>query len=312
MTETLDVHVASDAERIQAYRNVHEFWGRGVQLEDYVHSRLDSAKHNKATWFVGCVDGRVVTSLGCYPVEFRLHGQALAGIALGSVHTLPDSRRKGFAPQLIQFVESHQRRERGARLSLLYSDIQPSYYARLGYQECPSWAGWLHVGSIAQPPDQGRISRLDASDSQADLRELYGDYHATLSMSIARGADYWDHLLEREPADEFYRLSDSAGEHCGYVRVRRADKAIIVRDYALTSHSDRTIEKFCNGLTLMAVEHSAERIGGWLPDLPGIHNTFDVTQRQREITMIKPLAEAVQLDAPAIEAAQYFHEIDHV
>ena len=133
----LDIHPASETERIAAYRNVHDVWSGGLDLEAHVARRLQSVQHNRADWFVGTLDGDVVTSLACYPLMFQLDGDSVPGIALGSVHTRADCRRRGFAGELIAWVEEHQQR-RGVVLSLLYSDIDPRYYARLGYQECPS------------------------------------------------------------------------------------------------------------------------------------------------------------------------------
>ena len=105
--------------------------------------------HTAEGWYVGTLDGRVVTSLGCYPIRFQIDGEDLPGIAIGSVHTLSEVRGRGFAPQLIDWVE---RDNPGAALSVLFSDIQPEYYARIGYVLCPSLEGWVDSGKLTISP----------------------------------------------------------------------------------------------------------------------------------------------------------------
>ncbi len=46
----LDCHLADDSERVAAFGNAHEWWGE---------ERKDSVVHSRASWYVGCVDGRM-------------------------------------------------------------------------------------------------------------------------------------------------------------------------------------------------------------------------------------------------------------
>jgi len=127
-------------------------------LKNISGRRLHSVQHNRAQWYSGCLANKVVTSLGCYPLQFRLDGAVVKGIAIGAVHTLAEFRGNGFAPQLIRYVEENQR-SYGAAISRLYSDIGPDYYARQGYQICPAWQGWIDVDSVL-PAVAGNRRRL--------------------------------------------------------------------------------------------------------------------------------------------------------
>ncbi len=153
MASELDIHIASTDEQLAAHRNVFDIWSKGLSLEDHLRYRMTAPMHQRATWIVGCVDGRVVTSLASYPVRFRVHGEEMPGIAIGSVYTLADFRGLGFAPRLLEWAESHQR-EHGAAWSVLYCDIKPDYYARLGYALCPSLEGWRDPRDGARRPRQ--------------------------------------------------------------------------------------------------------------------------------------------------------------
>src|SRR4051812_41546092 len=110
MSHPLDIHRASPDELVAAHRNVFDIWSKGLNLEEHLRYRLDeSPSHIRATWFVGCLDGRVVVSLGAYPLMFRIGDKELPGIAIGSVYTVGEFRGRGFAPQLIKYVEDHYR-----------------------------------------------------------------------------------------------------------------------------------------------------------------------------------------------------------
>src|SRR5262245_3080510 len=122
MTSALDIHPASPDELTAAHANVFDIWNKGLPLEEHLRYRLNSPKHTRAAWFVGSLDGRVVVSLGCYPLVFRLLGQDVPGIAIGSLYTVKEFRGRGFAPQLLAWVEDHHKH---AALSILYSDIEP-------------------------------------------------------------------------------------------------------------------------------------------------------------------------------------------
>ena len=190
MAERLEIHPASEPERIQAFRNVHDVWGGGVDLETHVRHRLQSVQHNRATWFVGCLGGRVVTSLGCYPMLFCLNGRVVPGIALGAVHTRAEWRGRRFAPRLIRWVEEYQQ-DRGATLALLYSDIDPEYYARQGCLPCPSWEGWIDLSGAGRIDVSGQATLIpmETGRSRTELAKLYDDFHAGIPMSVARNAE---------------------------------------------------------------------------------------------------------------------------
>jgi predicted N-acetyltransferase YhbS len=313
MAAELDIHPASHDELVAAHRNVFDIWSKGLDLDAHVRHRLSSPTHRRAEWFVGCLDGRVVTSLGCYRMRFRLQGQELPGIAIGSVYTLGDVRGRGLAPRLIAWVEDRKRRERAA-LGLLYSDIKPDYYARMGYALCPSLEGWrdarddLPAGLRATC----RLIPFDAHDHLALVKKLYADYHGAAPLSIVRDEDYWAMVLEKFALDRFYALEAPGGAWAGYVRIGRNDDTWRITDYALADQSRSLAEQLYAALLAEARAGGAARVGGWLPDSPAARTFFALAPRRTEITMIKPLALGGALAAEAIDAAGRFCELDHV
>ncbi len=204
MNDALDLHVASHDELIAAHRNVFDVWSKGLPLEEHLQSRLDSPKHRLATWYVGCIAGQVVVSLGGYPLQFHVRGRVVPGVAIGSVYTLTEFRGRGIAPRLLAYVEQQQQAA-GCVLSLLYSDIDPNYYARLGYTLCPSLEGWRAPGDdLGRVDSQHRLIEISPAEHIPELTRLYADYHGVLPLAIARNTGYWKALLERSPEDRFF------------------------------------------------------------------------------------------------------------
>ncbi len=312
MADDLQIHAASRDELAAAHTNVFDIWSKGLPLDEHVPARLESPKHRLARWYVGCLDGRVVVSLGCYPLEFDWRGELLQGFAIGSVYTVGEFRGHGYAPRLLQWVEQHEH-SAGAALSLLYSDINPDYYARLGYARCPSLEGWTDPRTFS--PERRPAHRLEpiaAIEHLPELATLYAGYHGAMPLSIARDAGYWQSLLDRAPDDRFYRLADGRGGWHGYLRVAVAGTTWRITDFALGDQSLELAEELYAAALLVAGESGVERFGGWLPDHPSARQFFDLTERRIEITMIKSLDSARPLDDESVELASRFCEIDHV
>lgn len=320
MSTALDIHPANDAERLQAYRSVHEFWGRGLPMDEHLRHRLASVQHNRATWFVGCLDGQVVTSLGCYPMHFQVRGKIVPGISIAAVHTRPEFRGRGFAPQMFDWVEAFQQ-EAGMQISLLYSDIAPAYYARLGYVECPAFEAWIDLATtnLDETPIPVRLLRF-ASEVHSEFdRDCYARCHEPRPISIHRTADYWNFLGDRDREDILLRIVCEANGLVGYVHVGMSREAREdepdplsvwkIRDLAI---SDEQLPDVLTALIATARENGIDRIGGWLPDSTWLRSLTDVAPREDEITMLKSLSPEIKLDAEMIASAVHFQEVDHV
>jgi GNAT superfamily N-acetyltransferase len=312
MSHELEIHAASPDELAAAHRNVFDIWSKGLSIDDHVRSRVNSGKHRLAEWFVGCMDARVVVSLGCYPLKFHLRGDIVPGIAIGSVYTVAEFRRRGLAARLLAWVEERKRGE-GAALSLLYSDIAAEYYARLGYLLCPSLSGWR---ATSDAPASGgashRLVEISAADNLDRLATLYRGYHGAMPLAIARDRGYWAALLQRFEADRFFALKDTGGNWAGYARLGRQGDDVYLRDYALADRSDRLAESLYAAALTFGREEGAKRVGGWLPDTAAAGKWFELAPRQAEISMIKPLVESAALDDALLSCTSYFCEIDHV
>ena len=201
---------------------------------------------------------------------------------------------------------------------MLYSDIKPEYYARLGYTLCPSWLGWCDPKAVAAKAEVAlQMQAIAAAEHLDEFARLYADYHGAMPLSIARDADYWRAMLKKFADDKFYALTDAAGAWHGYVRVGSKGDAWRITDFALVDPSQGLAEQFYAALARLAAGAGAARLGGWLPDSAAARKFFALEPRPTEITMIKPLGPAATsnpqpLDKSLVAGTTRFCEIDHV
>ncbi|MDP6443182.1 MAG: GNAT family N-acetyltransferase [Pirellulaceae bacterium] len=316
----VDFHIASPEERLAAFENVHEFWGNGRTLAEHIAWRLASPQHQRASWCVGVVDGRVAASLGSYPMQYRVAGEVVRGIAIGAVHTLPEFRGHGLAPRLMDWVEQDER-SRGAAVSLLFSDIKPEYYARMGYQLCESWELDVDCGSAetstAIAAGTWRLDELATDERQivAILQDTRARQVANLTFSVERTDEYWQYLFRRHEDEHYFSVIDASGSSVGWACLGAHDQTAVVHDAAISTEIDPA--RFWCELTACALRFAQERgcakLIGWIPhshagELPA----HWLRRRREEITMIKPLDESVELTAEVRRDATHLTESEHV
>ena len=83
----LDCHLADEAE---------------LKTFEYVDWRIKSAQDSRASWYVGCVDYRVVTAMGSYPIVLRAGGHPCPGYGIGGGSHLTEIPTKGLCCKAIE------------------------------------------------------------------------------------------------------------------------------------------------------------------------------------------------------------------
>ncbi len=138
--------LANPDEIKQAFAQVHCIWPHDQDPSLHLQKRLASVQHQRATWFVIEDAGEVVCSLGAYPFQLFGPDTVRNARAFGAVFTPEQQRGRGHAARLIRWVCDHYAAE-GTLDFILYSDIEPAYYQKLGFQTLPTyeWAWDLSV-----------------------------------------------------------------------------------------------------------------------------------------------------------------------
>jgi GNAT superfamily N-acetyltransferase len=137
----MDVVVANGALLDRITRLTFEIWNEG--LSESAYSQWNAAQL-RTPWGrahlqrLALVDsaGQLLATAKRYRFRVRLDGRAGSMSGIGAVFTPPLHRRRGYASLLIDRLLAAERRE-GALLAGLFSEIDASFYQRLGFTAVP-------------------------------------------------------------------------------------------------------------------------------------------------------------------------------
>lgn len=141
-------------------------WGDGLTREAYgawnvAQARTPWGATNLAR--VALVErGQVLCSAKRYRLNAWLDGRVVSALGIGAVFTPYQLRGHGHAPRLIERLCDEGRRD-GCVLAMLFSEIGPAYYQRLGFRVVPHAAAEI----VARMKD-GAPAMLVRAGEQAD------------------------------------------------------------------------------------------------------------------------------------------------
>lgn len=200
--------LATDEQKIERDVLAQEVWGQGLTPEGFAERELRLrgqrwAREVMLTWLLVDEAGAVLASCETFRMDSFLYpkggaggaGAASAGstYAVASVFTEPRLRGRGYASRMMALLsEELVRIDPAAQASVLYSDVGPTIYARVGYVGRPAFDRVL-------PPEKG--------DPEEGV-ELVGEADIERAMALiprpSRGFVVWptaeqvDWHLERE------------------------------------------------------------------------------------------------------------------
>lgn len=169
-------------------RGTHAIWHDRMDWGAYGRfwrAQLKTAWGRERLRRVALVDGDTVyASLKTYDFDAVLDGQPIGVCGLGAVFTQPEYRGHGHARLLIEQV-LEQATVKGQRLALLFSEIGPDYYARIGFVGVPSHDTAYAVA--APPANRGAPMTLLRYGEDRDL-------DAIVTMGRTRADPFRFHL----------------------------------------------------------------------------------------------------------------------
>ena len=302
----LDYHRANHQEKCAAFANVYEFWGNDLPLDEYVDWRLNSIHHQRAVWYVGVLDGTVVTSLGVFPMVFSVCGDLQPAMFIGAVHTNPEFRKRGYAAGLIAYAEQEQAANHEVCWSLLFSDINPNYYARMGYQISSAPNVCIRPAEV----DGWTTEPLDLTLDRAQMVEMYEANHRRQTCYLFRAQKYWEFLATKHAKDQFLWLTQN-GQRQGYIHLRKNGDLACLEDFAIADHDPTTLEQLAKSISCFAKEQGISEVHGWFPPLQAAPAWLEFRERKTEITMWKSLSGTL-LNSYQSEELSFFRHVDHV
>ena len=255
-------------------------------MPDYLERCLDSPRHNRAEWWVLSVDGTVAASLGLHPLQFRYSGQLVSGFGLGSVHTRSDMRRRGHAMKLCRSA-MNAAMARGDEFGLLFTDIAPEYYARLGFRSC-TYERFVCTDpqALAESGPHCRLEPFEGQENIDFLSSCYQSGHEDYDLAIWRDRSEWLFLLESNPDLNFLRLRDHGGSDLGYAWIYQDSKTLIPVELVLFRPDRNAESQAIRALAGLALSRSIPKIGGWQPPPPCLSDFFSVERRSKARPMI--------------------------
>ena len=249
--------------------------------------------------YVGLVEGGdVLASLKRHRLALDTPKGTVDAVGIGALFTPPSLRGRGLSTTLLGEVLAEARTE-ACGAALLFSDVDPSFYERLGFVRLPSVTWSCPVRALPAQAALGRCVTDDLARLCAWRRRSY------------QGAWLRSH---RTPASwRFGAWSNAAGPaHVigseraprGYVVARRARDDVLWVDDAAAD--EPLILWACLGEMGRAV--GARTVAGWLrADM--VEGPFVAQVRSRCIPMLAPLDETTMAGLDSWRA--HFSSLDH-
>jgi hypothetical protein len=176
-------------------------WGEGLDRAGYArYNRAQLATPWGSTNLrrVALVEnGRLLATAKRYDLIGRIDRQPVRILGLGAVFTPESERGHGHAGTLLRGMLDDGAAE-GFGLAVLFSEIDPSYYARLGFQRLPIHQVALtvrpgtRVGTPMIPMRSGDFGDLAA------LAEMSATCDAGYRLALTRDAEYIRHVITKK------------------------------------------------------------------------------------------------------------------
>lgn len=271
--------LADSVERLKAFAQVHAVWPHDPDPAVHLEKRLASVQHQRATWFVARDGGDVVSSLGAYPVQLYGPDGERPARALGAVFTPEHHRGLGYAAKLVRFVKDYYA-EQGVLDFILYSDIAPIYYQRLGFQRLPSFIwSWELRGPFLS---QGTSFQVEAAHPMQP-----GPMKCPFGLKRGIEDDAWVQDKQNAPLRLAWELGKT-GELTGKWLLSRKDHGTYSLLESNVSQTAADWESFRALVTRDAEEAGCHSVKGWWTSpeaLPDSKAQPEITARREEILM---------------------------
>jgi len=228
----------------QIYDETWQIWSDGLsrdRYERYNHAQMATSWGEHHLRRVAMVeDGRLLASAKEYRLTLRLKGAEVRCLGIGAVFTPPALRGRGHAAALIEMMIEEAGRE-GTEYALLFSEIDPGFYARLGFEPIPVAESAI---ALRVQPREGAPAVLMRGGDDRDLDNIAAMHEMRAEpygFSLRRPADYVRHAISRrrllaafgEPGvrQVEYFIAEEGGNAVAYVVITRGPEGNILQDW---------------------------------------------------------------------------------
>lgn len=231
-----------------------KIWSPGLDRESYRYYQWWQLNHpwgrRHTEYFGYFADGRLVASCKRYKLRQQSRGRIFEIAGIGAVFVSEENRGHSFGMTMLELIADLSESE-GYDAMMLNSDIDPDYYARLGYHlfEAMSFSiiltdNWLEEAiksldlACDHKLDQTFAVRCIAEPDFEEMCRHHTRWLAVQQHGLQRSVDYWQYKVGRE----LYLFEHSS---LNWPRLE-----IITDNY----------EKFIGGYALIEQSHQAMRV----------------------------------------------------
>jgi hypothetical protein len=293
----------------------YEFWSPGLDRSRYRHYQWwqllsDWGRRHIFYYGIFSKENGLLASCKLYSLEFFAEGRSFKIAGIGAVFVPDYLRGHSYGLKLLEEMKARAQAEDFDAI-MLNSDIDPAYYARIGYSLFPAKtysaatsSAWLKQ-SIAYfekmaDPDLDETFSIRAAGS-ADIYEMCRHHARWLrkqSFGLARSEDYWRYKIGREnylfnhsklnwPQQTF--ISDNYGEQTGgYALLEQSGPYLRVLEVI---GEERISYSLWSQIFRLASRRNAKLLRSWAVMAPPLPGRQEFSDRDWSIPMILSLRE---------------------
>ena len=301
----------------QIYDETWPIWSDGIDRGNY--ERFNRAQMS-TPWGrtrldrLALVDGDILlASAKRYRLTLRVAGEDVACLGIGAVFTPPDLRGRGHAAALIERMIEDAAAE-GAGIALLFSEIDPAYYARLGFEQVPIGEATLALRPQKREGAPAILMRGGDDRDIDNIASMHEARAARYAFSLARTPDYVRHAIsKRRLLAAFgasglrhveYFITEEGGNAVAYIVVTRGPEGHVLEEWGDRDPTGARVGAMLQVLVARTPAEGAVNLRTWLP--------VDFAPPQLERIEERPAAEAgmvrgIGRPAPRLDAADVFY-----
>ncbi|HEY9792064.1 MAG TPA: GNAT family N-acetyltransferase [Candidatus Obscuribacterales bacterium] len=327
-----DLQIADGADILEILREQYWLWGCGMPRGDYhdwlrMQLRQPWARRN-FRYFVRRHKDKIVASAKLYTLQAQARGVQYKVGGVGAVYTMQQHRGRGHGSELMDSIRQLAEAE-GFDALMLFSDIDPSFYEHLGYEQLShhDFYLWTNQPEIEKyiMSDQSFVEDLhehtpelcfpDPADVDGMVRH-HMRYLSGLPFGIRRSEAYWQYKLLRE---QF--LQQHPDTNRPYLEMMAIDIDLPSGGYALFEHAgkilrvlevvgrEETREVLWRNLLRAALLRRVHLVRGWESVAPAFMKGVKYVERDGAVPMLLPLTDALETWAERVPCPLL--ELDH-
>jgi len=243
--------------------------------------------------------GRLLATAKRYRFDVQVNGREGWMCGIGAVFTPPEQRGRGHASRLVEQLVDQERRD-GALLAALFSEIDPAFYQRLGFEPVPF--NEVTVGVTRRGGAPAMLVRGGEERDLAAVAAMHETRSAGALFSLRRDASMIHYALSKKrllaglgPAGlrqvEFF-VAEEGASAVAYVILHENANGWTLEEAGDRDPSGARLGAMLQVLVAREPSHRTPLIRAWWPPAFPVPPQLELSDRSgaRDVFMVRPLA----------------------